>query len=169
MKLTEFFIAELEREAHTSKLALQRVPEGHNDWKPHSKSMPLGYLASLVATMPSWIVSMVKEDELDLRSPAAEKFKPLEWRTRAELVAALDSAVAEARRALESTTDDHLMKTWKLVVAGQVVSEGPRHVMIADSVFSHLSHHRGQLTVYLRLNEASVPALFGPSADEGKF
>jgi|SRR5579872_557131 uncharacterized damage-inducible protein DinB len=169
MKLTEFFVAELEREAHTSKLALQRVPEGHNDWKPHSKSIPLGYLASLVATMPSWIVSMVKEDELDLRSPAAEKFKPLEWRTRADLSSALDSAVAEAKRALESTTDEHLMKTWKLVVAGQVVSEGTRHVMIADSVFSHLSHHRGQLTVYLRLNEASVPALFGPSADEGKF
>ena len=97
MKLTEFFLAELDREAASSRQALQRVPEDRNDWKPHPKSMPLGYLASLVATMPSWIVSMVKQDELDLKSPAAAKFKPLEWRKREELIAALDTAVAEAR------------------------------------------------------------------------
>lgn len=167
MKLTEFFLAQLEREASTSRAALQRVPEGHNAWKPHERSMPLGYLASLVATMPSWIVSMVKQDEFDLKSPEAAKFKPLEWQKREQLLAALDAAVADAREALHETTDEHLLKTWKFVVGGHVVSENPRHVMIADSVFSHLAHHRGQLTVYLRLNEASVPALYGPSADEG--
>ena len=167
MKLTEFFLAQLEREASTSRAALQRVPEGHNDWKPHERSMPLGYLASLVATMPSWIVSMVKQDEFDLKSPEAAKFKPLEWQKREQLLAALDAALADAREALRETTDEHLLKTWKFVVGGHVVSENPRHVMIADSVFSHLAHHRGQLTVYLRLNEASVPALYGPSADEG--
>lgn len=167
MKLTDFFLAQLDREVSASRLALQRVPEGHNDWKPHSKSMPLGYLASLVATMPSWIVSMVKQDELDLKSPAAAAFKPLEWKKRDELLSALDRAASEAREALQNTTDEHLQTTWKLVVGGQVMSEGPRHVMIIDSVYSHLAHHRGQLTVYLRLNEASVPALYGPSADEG--
>lgn len=167
MKLTEFFLAQLEREASTSRAALQRVPEGYNEWKPHERSMPLGYLASLVATMPSWIVSMVKQDEFDLKSPEAAKFKPLEWQKREQLLAALDAAVAEAREALRSTSDEHLRTTWKFVVGGHVVSENPRHVMIADSVFSHLAHHRGQLTVYLRLNEASVPALYGPSADEG--
>jgi uncharacterized damage-inducible protein DinB len=169
MKLTDFFLAELEREASSSRLAIQRVPEGHNDWKPHPKSMPLGYLASLVATMPAWIVSMVKQDELDLKSPGAAKFKPLEWAKREELTAALDQAVAQAREALQSTTDEHLMKTWRFVVGDHVISEHPRHVAIAESVFSHLAHHRGQLTVYLRLNEALVPALYGPSADEGKF
>jgi uncharacterized damage-inducible protein DinB len=169
MKLTDFFLAELEREASSSRLAIQRVPEGHNDWKPHPKSMPLGYLASLVATMPAWIVSMVKQDELDLKSPGAAKFKPLEWAKREELTAALDRAVAQAREALQSTTDEHLMKTWRFVVGDHVISEHPRHVAIAESVFSHLAHHRGQLTVYLRLNEALVPALYGPSADEGKF
>jgi uncharacterized damage-inducible protein DinB len=168
MKLTEFFLAQLEREASTTRLALQRVPEGHNDWKPHERSMPLGYLASLVATMPSWIVSMVKQDEFDMKSPEAAKFKPLEWQKREELVSALDSAVTRAREALEDTTDEHLLKDWKFMVGGQVVGENPRHVMIADSVFSHLAHHRGQLTIYLRLNEASVPALYGPSADEGR-
>lgn len=169
MKLTELFLAELEREAHTSRLALQRVPEGHNDWKPHPRSMPLGYLASLVATMPTWVVSMVKEDQLDLKSPAAAQFKPLEWKTRDELLAALDAGLTQAREALSNTTDEHLLTNWTLMVGGQVVSEGIRHVMIADSVFSHLAHHRGQLTVYLRLNEALVPALYGPSADEGRF
>jgi len=168
MKLTEFLIAQLEREAKSSRLALARVPEGHNDWKPHDKSMPLGYLASLVATMPSWIVSMVKLDEFDLKSPEAAKFKPLEWRNREQLIAALDSATAAAMEALQNTTDEHLLTNWKFRAGGHVMSENPRHIMITDSVFSHLAHHRGQLTVYLRLNEASVPALYGPSADEGR-
>ena len=168
MKLTDFFLAELEREAVTSRRTLERVPEGHNGWKPHPKSMELGYLASLVATMPSWIVSMVKQDEFDMKSPQAVKFKPMEWQTRAELFAALDRAVSDARAALQSTTDEHLLTPWRFVIGGHVVSENPRHSMIADSVFSHLAHHRGQLTVYLRLNDASVPAIYGPSADEGR-
>ena len=167
MKLTDFFLAQLEREAAHTRLALERVPEGHNDWKPHPKSMPLGYLASLVATMPAWIISMVKQDEFDLQSAEAARFKPLEWRSRSELLAALDAAVAEAREALQSTTDEHLMTSWKFSAGGHLLSESPRHIMINDSVFSHLAHHRGQLTVYLRLNAASVPALYGPSADEG--
>ena len=168
MKMTDMFLEELEREADATRKALERVPEGHNDWKPHSKSMPLGYLASLVATMPTWVVTMVKQDELDLKSPAAAKFKPLEWRKRSELLAALDAGFVEAREALRNTTDEHLMTPWRFLVGGQVVDESPRHVMIAHSVFSHMAHHRGQLTVYLRLNEASVPAIYGPSADEGK-
>jgi uncharacterized damage-inducible protein DinB len=168
MKLKDLLLADLEREAASTRGALQRIPEGHNDWKPHSKSMALGYLASLIATMPAWVVVMVKQDELDLKSPGAAKFKPLEWSKRGELVAALDASLAEAREALRNTTEEHLLTPWKFVIGGQVVSESPRHIMIADSVFSHLAHHRGQLTVYLRLNEASVPALYGPSADEGK-
>jgi uncharacterized damage-inducible protein DinB len=169
MKLTDFFIAQLEEEASLTRLALQRVPEGHNDWKPHPKSMALGYLASLVATMPAWIISIVKQDEFDLRSPEAAKFKPLEWRSRSELIAALDQGVAEARAALQETTDEHLMTPWKFSAGGHVISQDPRRIVIADSVFSHLAHHRGQLTVYLRLNAASVPALYGPSADEGRW
>lgn len=168
MKLSEFMLAQLEREVATSRLALQRVPEGHNDWKPHQKSMPLGYLASLVATMPSWIISMVKQDAFDMKSPEASKFKPLEWQKREELITALDAAAAGARQALQSASDEHLLTNWKFMAGGHVLNESPRYVMITDSVFSHLAHHRGQLTVYLRLNEASVPALYGPSADEGR-
>jgi len=168
MKLTELLLSQLEREAALTRLALERVPEDHNNWKPHEKSMPLGYLASLVATMLSWIDMMVNLDEFDLKSPAAAKFKPMEWKTRDDLLAALNAGVEEARQALRGTSDEHLLKPWRFVIGEHVASESPRHITIVDSVFSHLAHHRGQLTVYLRLNEASVPALYGPSADEGR-
>src|SRR5262252_1840861 len=133
MKLTELLLSQLEREAALTRLALERVPDDHNDWKPHSKSMPLGYLASLVATMPSWIEMMVNLDEFDLRSPAAAKFKPMEWKKRSDLVAALDAGVKEARQALRSTTDEHLLKPWKFMIGEHVASENPRHIMIADA------------------------------------
>jgi len=169
MQLTYLLLSQLEREAALTRLALERIPEDQNDWKPHDRSMPLGYLASLVATMLSWAAMMVNLDEFDLKAPGATKFRPLEWTNRADLIAALNSGVEESRKALRGTTDEHLLKPWKFVVGGHVASENPRHIMITDAVFSHLAHHRGQLTVYLRLNEASVPALYGPSADEGRF
>jgi uncharacterized damage-inducible protein DinB len=164
MKLTELFLAELETEAASTRKTLERVPEGRYDWKPHEKSMPLGYLAELVARMPSWPVFMIKQDELDI---ATNKPEPL--RTRAELLQALDEGVAAAREALANTTDEHLMKPWRLLVAGRVVSEEPRYLALRHGVFNHLAHHRGQLTVYLRLNEALVPSIYGPSADENTF
>jgi uncharacterized damage-inducible protein DinB len=169
MKLADLFKAELEREAATSRKTLERVPEGQNHWKPHPKSMELGYLAALVAKMPSWIVSMVKQDELDIRGSGAEIFKPGDWRKRSELLEVLEKSVSDARAALSDATDERLLTPWKFVVGGHVVSQNPRHVMISDSVFSHLAHHRGQLSVYLRLNDAPVPAMYGPSADEGQF
>jgi uncharacterized damage-inducible protein DinB len=169
MKMTELFLAQLERDAVGTRRTLERVPEGRNDWKPHEKSMPLGYLAALVATMPSWIAMMIKHDEVDMNAPGTSGFKPQEWRSSRELVEQLDKSVAAGREALTSTNDDHLMKPWRFLVAGHVVSEEPRHIMLSDAVFSHLAHHRGQLTVYLRLNGAPVPAIFGPSADEGSF
>jgi len=125
--------------------------------------------------MAGWIDFMINKDELDLRPPGCEatfkpqEFKPQEFATRKELLDALDAAVAKGRAALTNTTDDHLLKPWRFMVGGKVVNEQPRHIMLRDSVFSHLAHHRGQLTVYLRLNEAPVPAIYGPSADEGKF
>ena len=167
MKLTDFLLAALEREAAVTRSTLQRVPEGHNHWKPHPTSMALGYLASLIATLPAWIATMVNQDELDLKSLGATKFKAPEWSRRAELVTALDTGLEQARAALANTTDEHLLAPWKYLVGGRIVDESPRHVMITDSVFSHLAHHRGQLTVYLRLTQTSVPALCEPSADRG--
>ncbi|HYK36328.1 DinB family protein [Alloacidobacterium sp.] len=169
MKMTELFLADLEREAASTRRALERVPEGRDDWKPHEKSMPLGYLTTLVATILGWIDFMVNEDRLDMTPKGDSKYKPQQLKTTRERLDALDESVAKARKALQNTTDEHLLTNWQFVVGGHVASENPRYIMIRDAVFSHLAHHRGQLTVYLRLNEAKVPSIYGPSADENPF
>jgi len=169
MTITEFFLAELEREIPRTRRALEQVPTGHHDWKPHPKSMPLGYLAALVATLPSWTYFTIMQDELDIRPVGKEPYTMPEWSTTADLLKIYDDAVAQAREALGGTNDEHLMKPWRFVVAGRVMSEDPRHVVLRDTVFNHIAHHRGQLTVYLRLNEKTVPAIYGPSADERPF
>jgi uncharacterized damage-inducible protein DinB len=170
LKMTDLFLDELKQEAAGTRKVLERVPEGHYDWRPHPKSMGFGYMASLVATMPAWIEAMIKQDELDFApKDGANGYKPTELRTAAELVAALDESVEKARAALAGTTDEHLQTTWKLKAAGYLVTELPRYSNIRIGVFNHWAHHRGQLTVYLRLNEAVVPSLYGPSADERGF
>ena len=168
MTLTELWVQELEREAPRTAAVLQNVPEGRDDWKPHPRSMPLGRLASLVATMPSWITMAIRQDELDLNPPGGPQ-KPPAFPTAADLVRGLDKMVDEARAALRATTDDFLLSTnWRLLVSGHVVMDVPRHVVLRDTI-NHWSHHRGQLTVYLRLNNATVPSVYGPSADEQTF
>jgi hypothetical protein len=166
--MTELSSAQLDREAVATRPALERVPEARNDWKPHEKSMPLGYLATLIATIFSWIAMMITSDELDLNPPGGSGLKPPSWNTTDELLRAFDDSLSRAREALRNTSDEHLSKPWRLLVAGNVVVENPRHVVIADT-FGHLAHHRGQLTVYLRLLGAPVPAIYGPSADEAGF
>jgi len=166
--MTEQLLDQLEAESGRTRRALERVPEGREDWKPHEKSMPLGRLAMLVATMPSWVTMIVQKDDLDLKPAGGSNVDQRPLRTRAELVQALDEGVAQARQALAATTDDHLLKPWRLLVSGNVVSQDARHVVLRDT-FMHLSHHRGQLTVYLRLCGEVVPAIYGPSADDSRF
>jgi uncharacterized damage-inducible protein DinB len=168
VNVTEFFLAQLEREIGGTRRALERVPQGRPDWKPHEKSMTLGYLSNLVATMPGWIAMAIERNELDLNPPGGGGYKPPATDTTSKLVQAFDDSVARARAALRSTTEAHLATPWKLLVAGRTVAENARHVVIADT-FTHLAHHRGQLTVYLRLNGVPVPSLYGPTADEKVF
>lgn len=167
--MTELFLSDLEREASGTRRVLQNVPEGRNDWKPHEKSMPMGYLAALVARMPAWFAMMIKLDEFDMRSGDGSGYKPEVPATNRELLVLFEKSLSEAREALANTTDEHLLKPWKFMVAGKVVTENPRHVMLRDTALNHMVHHRGQLTVYLRLNNAVVPAIYGPSADERGF
>ena len=128
--------------------------------------MPLGYLAAMVAAMTGWITLMIERDELDVDDPASAGLRPIVVATNAELMASFERALASARRSLESTTCEHLLTPWAFKVGKYAVDQQPRHLMISSAVFSHMAHHRGQLTVYLRLNDAAVPALYGPSADE---
>ncbi len=168
MKLTDLFLAQLEVESGRTRRALEKVPEGRDDWKPHEKSMPMGRLAMLVARMPSWVAMIIQRDDLDLKPAGGSNIDQRPLRTAVELVQALDEGVAQARVALAGATEEQLLKPWRLLVAGSVVSEQARHVVLRDT-FMHLSHHRGQLTVYLRLSGASVPAIYGPSADDARF
>ena len=168
MKLTEYLLEELDREVDRSRRALESIPQGKYDWKPHEKSMILGYLANMVATIPTWITMEVKQDQLDVAPPEGSKTEVKRMDKAAELVAALDKSAAEARAALQQTTDEHLQTSWKLLARGNVVLEAPRYVMIQDTI-NHWSHHRGQMTVYLRLLGAKVPAIYGPSADDKEF
>jgi len=167
MKLTELFLAELEREAPRTRGALQQVPSGRDDWAPHPKSMPLGRLAGLVASMPSWVGLIVEQPELNLTPPEGQG--TYQQSTVDKLVAVHDGHVQKAREVLSRTTDEFLMTTnWKLLAGGKVVMDQPRHIVLRDTL-NHLAHHRGQLTVYLRLAGATVPAIYGPSADDQRF
>jgi uncharacterized damage-inducible protein DinB len=169
MKITELLLAELDREAVGTRKALEQVPEGKNDWKPHEKSMPLGSLATIVATIPAWLDMVVNMDELDINPAGGPKFKPQPWKTRRDLLDQFDASLKKGREVLQNTTDDHLFNTkWRVLNGGKLMSEQQRYVAVRDSVLNHMAHHRGQLTVYLRLNEEKVPAIYGPSADEGK-
>jgi uncharacterized damage-inducible protein DinB len=167
MTLTELFLAELDREAARTRRALEHVPTGRDEWKPHDKSMPLARLAGLVASMPSWVSLIVDQDELDLNPPAGRgQFQQPAADT---LVAEHDKHVAKARETLQKTNDNYLLTTnWKLLMGGKVVADWPRHIVLRDT-FNHLAHHRGQLTVYLRLTGQTVPAIYGPSADDQQF
>jgi uncharacterized damage-inducible protein DinB len=168
MNVTELFLGELDREAERSRRALEQVPEGRHDWKPHERSLTFGYVAEMVATIPAWIALVVKQDELDIMPAGGPTMKKAPMNTSAEFIAALDKAVADGRSALESATDEYLETPWRLLARGRVAIEAPRHVMISDTL-NHLAHHRGQMTVYLRLMGAKVPALYGPSADDQRF
>jgi uncharacterized damage-inducible protein DinB len=169
MKLTEFLLEEMDREVERSRKALEQAPEDKYEWKPHDKSMIFGYLANMVATIPMWIMMQINQDELDV-APADGQSKMEQKRldTSAELIEALDKATAGARSAFEKTTDEHLKTNWRLLARGNVVMEAPRYEMIQDTI-NHWVHHRGQMTVYLRLMDAKVPAIYGPSADDNSF
>lgn len=168
MEIKDFLLAELAREARRTRAVLQHIPGGKTDWKPHEKSMQFGYLADLVATMPTWIAMQLELDELDIAPEGGGQGTPKLRETRDELLHALDDGVAKAGAALERTSDDHLRTNWRLMARGQLAQEAPRDEMIQDT-FNHWSHHRGQLTVYLRLLGAPVASTYGPSADEQTF
>lgn len=168
MKMTEWFLSELNSEAAKSRHVLEQAPAGKTDFKPHDRSMAFGYLAHLVASIPTWIGMAITLDELDIAPKDKPKVPPPSWTNSADLIATLDKSVAQAREALQNTTDEHLATRWKLLAGGQPAMEQPRYEVIRDA-FLHAAHHRGQMTVYLRLLGAKVPSVYGPTADDKSF
>ena len=168
MRLKDFLSAEIDREVERSRRALEQVPADKYDWKPHEKSMLFGYLVNMVATIPTWITMQINQDELDVAPVGGSNMEQKRLNTSKELLEALQKSAAGLRSAFEKTTDEHLQTNWRLLARGQVVMQAPRYEMIQDTI-NHWAHHRGQMTVYLRLMGAKVPAIYGPSADDNQF
>ena len=161
MTISETLLPEFDREMANSRKMLDVVPEDKFGWKPHEKSFSLGRLASHVAEMPGWATVTITQDSLEL-TPGQ---KPFNAATKAELLAAFDKNTSEARAALAGASDEHLHKNWKFIYGGHTIFDQPRTHVLRDMVLSHMIHHRGQLSVYLRLLDVPIPGMYGPSAD----
>jgi len=156
-------IAELKMEAANTRKMLERVPTDKNDWKPHAKSMTLGRLATHVAELPGWTATTMTTDELDV---SKMDYKPVYATSTEDLVAKLDENVNKAVAALENANDEEFEKIWTLRNGGHVIFSMPKKVVVRNVSYNHNIHHRGQLSVYLRLLGIPVPGMYGPSADE---
>ena len=157
------FISEFEAEIAATKKCIERIPEKLFDWKPHEKSMKLGYLTLLVAEIPMWISTMIKTREIDFKT-----FKHAEPRTTSEMVTYFDENVNGAKQAFQELSIEDLSKPFVLKNGDQIIISSPLNENIS-STLNHWVHHRGQLTVYMRLNDILVPSIYGPSADDKGF
>jgi len=163
MSFAETFLPEFEQEMASTRRLLERVPDAKGTWKPHPKSFPLGHLAQLVAWMPGWIASTVKETALDLAKAPGYSFEKT-----STLLAEFDRNVAAARAAVAASKDGDYAAPWSLTHGGRVLFTAPRRSVVRTHL-SHLIHHRAQLTVYLRLLDVPIPPIYGPTADERTF
>lgn len=155
--------AELEAEVPATRKCLERIPEKLFGWKPHEKSMNLGYLSLLVGEIPKWLATMINVGEIDF-----ETFQHQQPKTTGELVEYFDQNINEARAAFKQLTVDQLSKHFVLKNGSQIIIDSPLGENLS-STLNHWVHHRGQLTVYMRLNDIAVPSIYGPSADDKGF
>ncbi|MFI5309763.1 MAG: DinB family protein [Gemmatimonadales bacterium] len=160
MSIAETLLPEFDTEMATTRRLLKRVPTDKGQWKPHTKSFSLGHLAQLVAWMPGWIANTVKETELNLAGAPKYSYEKTE-----DLVAMFDRNVKEARAAIAASKDADYAVNWSLKFGDRVVLTQPRGAQVRQHI-SHFIHHRGQLTVYLRLVDVPLPPIYGPTADE---
>ena len=161
--LGAMYLKELEAEATATRKCLENIPESLFGWKPHEKSMTMGYLSLLVAEIPKWITHMVERSEIDFAT--FEHFQP---KSTSELVRHFEENLEGARKALQNVSDEALDEPFYLKSQGQVLFTSSKKENIAPSI-NHMVHHRGQLTVYMRLNDIPVPSIYGPSADDKGF
>lgn len=166
IKMLEPMLGEIQQEAATTKRVLERVPADKLAWKPHPKSMSLGQLAMHVASIPGGVSKIAEPDQFEI-DPA--NFNPRSPKDCAEILAALDESVKTAQDYLCGVSDSAAVGTWRLTAGGREVMSMPRAAMLRSIMLNHWYHHRGQLSVYLRLLEVPVPVIYGPSADENPF
>ncbi|HLY60572.1 MAG TPA: DinB family protein [Terriglobia bacterium] len=164
MPFSEMLLPEFDQEMAGTRKTLERVPEEKFGWKPHDKSMTMLRLATLVAMMPGWAIHTINMDTLSL-----DGYQQPKVNSRQELLDLFDKNAREGRAAIAGATDEQLRKPWSMVVGGKTVFTAPKIDVLRSSVMNHLIHHRAQLGVFLRLNDIPVPAIYGPSADEGSF
>ena len=167
MSIAQSLLPEFDQEMANTRKTLERVPDAKWPWKPHEKSGTLGWLASHVGTIPDWLTMTLSSESFDY-APADGKSTYAQPKTEntKELLAVFDKSAAEARAKLTAASDADLLKAWSLLAGGKEVFTMPRVACVRGMIMNHLIHHRGQLTVYLRLVGVPVPALYGPSADE---
>lgn len=163
MSITTEFLNELEAEATATRKCLERIPESLFEWRPHERSMTLGYLSLLVAEIPKWIAHMLEKSEIDLAI-----FEHIQPKNTAELVNHFNDNMQAAKKALQAASDESLSDPFSLKSQGQVLYTSPKKENIGSSI-NHMVHHRGQMTVYMRLNDIPVPSIYGPSADDKGF
>lgn len=162
MTMVDALLPEFDHEMATTRKVLERLPDGKFAWKPHERSMTLGRLAGHITEIPGWVKETLTKDCVDVGGEPSPDMPA----TRAEVLARFDKVVAVVRPLLAGAADAHLMTPWTLKYNGAVILSMPRAAVLRGFVLSHLIHHRGQMSVYLRLNEVPVPAIYGPSADE---
>jgi uncharacterized damage-inducible protein DinB len=160
MSFKSDFLKEFAQEMTTTRHVLERVPSDKREWRPHPKSFPIGHLAQLIAGMPGWSTQVADGKHIDLQKGTGYSFEPTE-----KLLAVFDKNVAEATAAVSRMSDADLDKDWSLTMGDRVLFTSPRREVLRQNM-SHLSHHRGQMAVYLRLLDIPVPAIYGPSADD---
>ena len=166
MPMIDAFLAEYDHEAATTRRVLERMPEDKVDWRPHERSMTLGRLCGHIAEMPVWGRVVLGEDGFDVATSGERGYESFVAHDRDSLLERFDGAVAALREAARGYPDERMRDSWTLANGGQVVFSSPRGAALRGFVFSHLIHHRGQLSVYLRLLDVPVPSIYGPSADE---
>jgi uncharacterized damage-inducible protein DinB len=166
MAIREAMLQEYDREMATTRRLLERVPAEHADWAPHPKSTPLGRLASHLAEIPRWVEPALTRDELDFAAPGSESYRAPPFESVERLLAFFDASVARARAAITSTEDGAFMATWTLRAGERTIFTLPRAAVIRGFILNHSIHHRGQLSVYLRMQNVPLPPVYGPTADE---
>ena len=166
MLLKDALVPEFDHEMATTRRLLERVPEAEFAWKPHDKSMSLGQLAGHIANLPLWCSATLEHAMIDLDTFFGDDPRPRQPESRTALLSEFDTKVKAARALLTTQSDAQLLTPWTLKKGGDEIFTMPRVSVIRSFVMNHLIHHRGQLTVYLRLKNVQLPPIYGPTADE---